>query len=252
MNRIRRAVLTALVSLPFVSLGCLKCHHTAYRECLRPVEHVGALAPARAKVHVFLMNGVDVVDRNGLKELECAIVEGGFPKVYYAQRFDIEWYYKELHRLRREDPDHRFILVGQGAAAKQLQELACRVTNDNIPLDAVVYLDPIGVNTERDGEQRYPSHVIQSQRWINGPRVRNENCNTVTRIGRREVCEHPAASAIIALLIASASEVPVENPPIDCIPLLDENKPIPRPSEPKQVPLPSSEWNILCPNSGHG
>lgn len=253
MERSRLTILFVLFTLPLASVGCLKCHHTAYRECLRPVEQCEVSALARAKVYVFLMNGADVVDIDGLKELECQIVAAGFPKVYYAQRFDLEWYYRELHRLRRDDPDNRFVLIGQGAGAKQLQELACRVTADGIPLDAVVFHDPIGIAADLASEAEYETFVIRSHLWVGAPKLAASEEMRVSGVHHLHLSDSPTVVATIAsILTRSAKQVPIARQPVDCIPLVDENKPIPRPSEPKQVPIVPPEWNVLCPNIGHG
>ena len=103
-----------MAALAVAGQGCLmQCNHTAYGECLQPVEQAAVGLPARSKVYAFLMTGADVFDVGGMKELECELVRAGFPKIYYAQRFDEEWYYKEVHRLRRTDPDNRFVLEGR-------------------------------------------------------------------------------------------------------------------------------------------
>jgi hypothetical protein len=252
MKFLRLTVMFTLACVPVLGASCMKCRHTAYRESLCLVEHVSVIAPARAKVQVFLMNGVDVFDLGGLSVLQTAIVDAGFSKVYYAQRFDVEWYYREIHRVHRDDPDNRFVLIGQGAAATQLQELACRLTNDGISLDAVIYLDPTGVNTERSGERGYPSYVMKSGERFVGPRIGLDGCSSFDRLGRKQCPEHPAASTIIAMLTVSAHKVPFENPALNCVPILDENKPIPKPGEPKQVPAIPPEWDFLCPKTGQG
>ena len=101
--------------------GCATSRHTAFAESLKPVEQVRVLAPARAKVYAFLMNGADILELYGFYELPQELTCAGFPKVYYAQRSDREWFRKELHRLHRDDPDARFLLVGFGSAADQIQ-----------------------------------------------------------------------------------------------------------------------------------
>jgi hypothetical protein len=248
MFRIPSLGLTFVLALLLTGIGCMNCHHGAYRECLRPVEQVGASAPIRAKVHTFLMNGVDVLDIGGLDQLRLAIIQSGYPKVYFAQRFDLEWYYREIIRLYQEDPEYRFVLVGQGAAAPSLQQLACRLTQDGVTIDAVVYLDPHGVTGPQEGEWGYPSYVISAKQWLNGPRIRAHHCNSFAQVSY-ELREHPAADAIISLLLASALQVPNREKPIDCLPLLDEKKPVPRPNQAKKVPAIPAEWDVLCPKN---
>jgi hypothetical protein len=232
--------------------GCLRCHYTAYRECLRPTEQAAVPAPARAKVYVFLMNGLDVFDAGGLKELEHEIVTAGFPKVYYAQRFDEAWYYHEIHRLHREDADFRFVLVGVGAAATQLHELACKVTKDGIPLEAVVFLDPSFSSADPVTDALYPTKVIRSHRWIGAPRLKASEELKVKRVGHLHLPNSPVAMAeLVGILTDAACKVPTPRLDFECIPILDEKKPIPRPNEPKQVPPPPPGWGVLCPEFGH-
>lgn len=231
--------------------GCMHTCPCAYHDCLRPVEQVPVIAPARAKVYVFLMNGADLFDLGHLHELECEIVRAGFPKVYYAQRFDQEWYYKELHRLHREDPDNRFVLVGQGTAADQLQELACRVSLDGIPLDHVVYLDPIGAKDHLVQYTPCPSTIVRSGVWPGSPRLTATESIKIRGTGHLRLPDHPVTtSQLIDILTQSALQVPIVRKPVDCIPLTEEPKPIPRPTEPKLVPPAPPGWNALCPNSG--
>lgn len=239
------------IAATFSGVGCLHTCRITPNECLRPVEQVQVIAPARAKVYVFLMNGADLFDLGHLHEMECSIVRAGFPKVYYAQRFDQEWYYKELHRLRRDDPDNRFVLVGQGTAADQLQKLACRVTDDGIPLDAVVFLDPVGGKGDLTQSTPYPSTVLRSRLWPGSPRLTTSQSLRIPEVGHAHLPNHPAiVDELIGILTESASKVTIVRKPIDCIPLTDEPKPIPRPAEPKVVPPVPPNWNSLCPNSG--
>jgi hypothetical protein len=245
----RLLLLSGLATLGAV--GCVRNCHTSTQECLRLVEQVPVIAPARAKVYVFLMNGADLFDLGHLHELECSLIQAGFPKVYYAQRFDQEWYYQELHRLRRDDPNNRFVLVGQGTAADQLQKLACRVTADGIPLDHVVFIDPVGGYGQPSDDAGYPSTVIQSRLWPATRRLSTAYNLRIPEVGHAHVPNHPATvQELLGILTESALRVPIERKPIDCIPLTDEPRPIPRPEQPKQVPPVPPNWEALCPNSG--
>ncbi len=233
------------------AVGCLHTCRTTPNECLRPVEEVAVIAPARAKVYTFLMNGADVFDVGHLHELECSIISAGFPKVYYAQRFDQEWYYKELHRLHRDDPDNRFVMVGSGTAAGELQKLVCRVTADGIPLDAVVLLDPAGSVGEWPADAPFSTTVLKSRLWPESPRLASLHSLTIPEVGHARLPNHPATvREVVGILTASALRVPDRRKPIDCVPLTDEPKPIPRPDQPKEIPPYPASWGGLCPVSG--
>ena len=238
------------LAVALVTAGCTATCRTNPHDCLRAVEEVAVIAPARAKVYVFLMNGSDVFDVGHLKETECDLHRAGFPKVYYAQQLDQEWYYKELHRLRRDDPDNRYVLVAQGTAAEQLRQLACRVTADGIPLDAVVYLDPIGVKEDLAADTAYPTTVLRSRLWPTSPKQAAVESLRIQEVGHAHLPNHPAVvQQIVSIVTDSARKVPIERKPIDCIPLTDEPRPIPRPDKPRDVPPYPANWQALCPNS---
>ncbi len=229
--------------------GCTTCRHTAFAESLKPVEQVRVLAPARAKVYAFLMNGADVLELYGFGELPQVLTCAGFPKIYYAQRSDREWFRKELHRLHREDPDARFLLVGFGSAADQIQELACQVSREEIPLDAVVYIDPIGANGDLTQNVPYRALILKSHHLRGAPRLKAPEAVTVNEVGHIALSEHPATlQTLIDLMTESALKVPLPDTAIDCLPILDTPRPIPRPAEPKEIKPPPPGWDFLCPN----
>ena len=245
-------LLLGLLLPALAGVGCVRNCRSNPHMCLRPVEEMNAPAPARFKVYVFLMNGHDLFDLGDLKELEASIHAAGYPKVYYAQRFDQEWYYKELHRLRRDDPDNRFVLVGQGTASDQLLELAKRVTADGIPLDAVLFLDPVGGKADLTQDTPFPSTVLRSRLWPEPHSLRAGDSLKVREVGHLHLPTHPATvDELIKVLSTSAAQVPDRRKPVECIPLTDEPKPIPRPTEAKVVPPYPPEWDALCPLSGH-
>jgi len=244
----RNLVLAAVGTAVLVSAGCTSCPRKAYAECLRPVEDVTAIAPARARVNVFLMNGLDPLQVGGLHCLKDEILAAGFPKVYYAQRYDREWYRRELHRLHREDPDNRFVLIGYGTAADQLRQLACQVAGEGVPLDMVLFIDPAGENADLTSAA-FPSLVIRSQHWRLSPYLQPTESLTVHGIRHPGInCSPATVQQVVSILAESARRVPVFNKPVECVPVIDPTKPVPRPDTPKVMPPLPPEWRFLCPN----
>ena len=233
-----------------LSSGCTTCNHTAFAESMRPIEKVCVTAPARDKVYTFFMNGADLLELNGFSELQHELVCAGFPKIYYAQRADREWYRRELHRLHRDDPDARFLLVGYGSAADQVQELACQVSREQIPIDTVVYIDPIGAKGDLTQNVPYRAVILKSHHWRAAPRLKAPETITIDRIGHIGVPHHPATvQTIVDLMTDSALRVPLPDATVDCLPLRnDGTRPIPRPAEPKEIKPPPPGWEFLCPN----
>ncbi len=244
-----RIVLPLLCLGLAISAGCTTCRHSAFQESLRPVEHVRVPAQARSKVYAFFMNGADLLELNGFSELQDGLICAGFPKIYYAQRADREWYYRELHRLHRDDPDARFLLVGYGSAADQIQELACRVSREGIALDAVVYIDPVGMKGDSMQNVPFRTVILKSHHWRGAPRLKAPESITVNNVGHISLPTHPATvQTLVDLMTESALRVPLPDATIDCLPLRDKGRPIPRPAEPKEIKAPPPGWEFLCPS----
>ena len=232
-----------------LSSGCTTTKYTAFARSMRPVEQTCVSAQARNKVYAFFMNGADVLELNGFSELQDGIICAGYPKLYYAQRSDREWFRKELHRLHRDDPDARFILVGYGSAADQIQELACQVSHEDIPLDAVVYIDPVCAKGDLTQNVPYRAVILKSHHWLGAPHLKAPETVTIDRVGHIGVPHHPATvQYFVDLMTESARMVPIADSTIICRPVLNEKRPIPRPAEPQEIKPPPPGWEFLCPN----
>lgn len=245
---VKRTTLAGVIGAAVqLAAGCAHFPTASNTQCLRPVEEVAAPAQARARVNVFLMNGTDILEVGGMSELRDAIVAAGYPKVYYAQRPDREWFRRELHRLQREDPTNRFVLIGYGTAADQIRQLAVQVTGEQIPLDAVVFIDPAGERSDI-ANCPFPSQVIRSQRWKLSPRLHAAETLTMHGTNHVNVPNSPGTvEQVLAIVTASALRVPLNIPPIECVPVIDPKRPIPRPTEPKVMPPLPPDWQFLCP-----
>ncbi len=232
-----------------LSTGCTTTKYTAFARSMTPVEQSTVSAQARNKVYAFFMNGADVLELNGFEELQDGLICAGYAKLYYAQQIDREWYRRELHRLHRDDPDARFILVGYGSAADPLQELACQVSREEIPLDAVVYIDPICAKGDLTQNVPYRAVILKSHHWLGAPRLKAPETVTIDRVGHIGVPRHPATvQYFVDLMTESALKVPIADPTIICRPVLNEKRAIPRPAEPQEIKPPPPGWEFLCPN----
>lgn len=245
-----RMLLCLLLAGIISSVGCTSTKYTAFARSMRPIEETTVSAQVRNKVYAFFMNGADVLEINGFSELQDELICAGYPKLYYAQRSDREWYRRELHRLHREDPDARFILVGYGSAADQIQGLACQVTQEEIPLDAVVYIDPIGAKGDLTQNVPYRAVILKSHHWRGAPRLKAPEMVTIDRVGHIGVPCHPATvQYFVDLITESALRVPIPDAMIVCRPVLDPKRPIPRPADPQEIKAPPPGWEFLCPNA---
>jgi len=235
------------------SVGCVRCRHKAFAESLCEIEKVPVIAPARAKVYTFLMNGSDLFELGGLSELREKLAKAGFSKLYYAQRPDREWYRRELHRLHRDDPEARFVIVGYGTAADQVIKLIHQVTEEGIPIEAVVFLDPSGVNTNLSECVGIESIAIRSHNWKASRHFLTTKQYEVQGVGHLSLPCHESTVGILRDLLTSiAMKVPVPVAPGACPPIGDKPNPIPRPDLPMRIPVAPPEWRFLCPADGSG
>lgn len=247
----RRVTYLFLGGVVAFSAGCVQYRYGNERACLQFAENADVNAPTRAKVHVFMMDGLGTI--HALEQLELGIVRAGFPKVYTAQRVDRAWFYKEIHTLHRDSADNRFVLVAQGAASKEMQRLADDLAQDDIPLDGLIFLDPVGLPVENCAVPPYPVRVIRGHQSFGVPRVAATDSIEVSNVGRSSLpCDSATQAAVIDWLYAVARSVPQKPEPVNCVPLTDEPKPIPRPSIPKVIPPAPAAWaDVLCPIVGH-
>ncbi len=238
-----------LISSLSAACGCLQTRTACYDTCLKPVEEVYSRAPARAKVYTFLFNGADPLDCTGMKSLEHQIVSAGYPKLYYAQRFDGDWYETEIHRLHRDDPQNRFVLVGLGLACNQMHQLAAKVTLAGIELDQVIELDPICIGQYCQTEAVYPIRQIVSHNWQAKTQTELTDHYQVANVGHWSLAAQPTTAALIVdVLQMSASRVGMAEEPVDCVPKITERDVQPRPNEAKpQHQIPAAWAGVLCP-----
>jgi hypothetical protein len=233
------------------TIGCVHCPRDEYSNSLLEIEQTAVVAPARARVYTFLMNGMDLFELGGMSELREKLIAAGYPKIYYAQRADRAWYYREIHRLHRDDPDARFVLVSYGSAADQQMKLVHQLLDDGITLHGVVFLDPIGVVGQLNEWNQFPSLQIHSHHWRRAPHLQCTEGLELPGVGHLSLPQHPiTVEKLTSLLTGIALSVPVAKPVGPCPPIGEKPNPIPRPDLPMRVRVAPPEWRFLCPADG--
>lgn len=235
-------VLGTLLNL--ANTGCVSCHYKAQPQYLEACHSSPVPAPLRNHVYLFIMNGSDIFDCAGLTTLRDKVCAAGFPKVYYAQRADRQWYEAEIRRVYLNDPAARFIILGMGTATDHLIPLATGAAEDGLPIDGLILLDPIG--TTIGTSSSVPVTVIKSRGWsAHAENTTEMMLSEVSHLGLPT--STPVLETVIGQMIASAHRVgPIEGPRIPTVPLSDKPAPLPRPRE--IVPNESAEpdtWDFL-------
>jgi hypothetical protein len=131
-------LLAAALATP---IGCTTCNHKACDVCLAPLGLEDDYGRAeRNRVHIFIINGDDPFRSDRLcaltRELNCA----GFSQVNSGGLLFISKFESRIKSIHCDDPDARFILIGQGFGVAAADGLAARLTTAGVPIECVVAL----------------------------------------------------------------------------------------------------------------
>lgn len=232
-----------ILGLLLAGTGCVTCHHKGFAESLS-CQSSPTPCPVRQEVYIFAMNGADVCDLCGLSTLRDRLCKNGYSKIYIGGTQDRGWFEREIGRIRRSDPAARFVLVGVGAAADSLLKLVGCLNRDGAPLDAVVFLDPVGVSADL-GMLPQRTVAIRSCFWLANGLVARENV-TNADTGHFGLPGHDlTVQLLVDVLTESAMRVgPLDGPPLPAMPLSDTPLPTPRPVSPTPSEV-RDEWDFL-------
>ncbi len=249
--------LLIIVLVTLVGNGCIHHRPVGFQDALCTDLPSTVPPPIRNQVYLFMMNGTDVLDTAGMLDLRDQLCLLGYPKVYFAQRPDTEWYRRELRRLAREEPGARMLLLSFGSSATKVHALAAEAARDGVPVDAVIFLDPLALNGQLVDTLPVPSVVLRSHNWPGSRRlVATENL-ILPGVGHFSLPGHAGCVQLVqSLMTDAASGVHLGSKlALPRLPLSDSPSPTPRPVGP--VPYTPDEWDflkpaaafpVLCPN----
>ena len=214
------------------AVGCVSHNHLGYNTALRCAADHPISPLQRSQVHLFVVNGLEPTEDGQLLRLRNELNRAGYAMVHTAQRADTEFVHREMHRLVRDQPPCRFVLLGYGLAAGRVREIACRVGGEGLPLDAVVLLDPAGgPETVADN---LPLTVLRSHHWLAGRNLPSDDVTEQAGVGHLSLPTDPqTVAAVLRCLDASATRVQLEPPgSLPHLSLTDHPQPTPRLSGP--------------------
>ena len=94
----------------------------------------------RDRVHVFLVNGVDLLNAGNMTGLRDFIRQLGFVHVHEGQVYDLFAFQDDIRRLHREEPDAHIVLIGFSLGANVVHEIASGIDDNGAKIDLMVYL----------------------------------------------------------------------------------------------------------------
>jgi len=103
---------------------------------------LSASVPAgrREHLHVFFVNGVDVLGTANLRGL-CGYVQAqGYSHAYYSQMTQGHRIVRRVRQAHEEDPLARIVLVGFSAGTYVVRDVAHALSEDGIPIALLVYI----------------------------------------------------------------------------------------------------------------
>jgi hypothetical protein len=103
-----------------------------------------------------MVHGLDPFDYANLSGVRDYLHSLGFNQTYYGQLYHGGHFDREIRRLRREDPESRFVLIGFSLGANVVRDLAHEVNSEDIRIDLLVYL---GGNTLEDIPEDRPENA---------------------------------------------------------------------------------------------
>jgi hypothetical protein len=244
----KRWVLAATAAALVAGVGCVNCRHKGYQEALCPPDACELPPPVRNQVFLFMMNGNDPLQCADLMMLRDRLCQAGYPMVYYAQRADKDWYYREMRRVAREHPDARLLLLGYGGAARQVVALAYDAARDELPIDSVIFLDPVGVNGDLAATLPYHTVAVRSHNWHGSRGLETSEVVVFDRRGHFSLPNNPETEEVLMRLLSEAAGR-VSLPPADVpmLPLRDRPDPTPRGIDPATLAYTLDAWDFLKP-----
>lgn len=220
------------------AFGCVGTNHMGHRESLRCVGNSPFPAPIRQQVYLFIMNGDDLLELSGLMKLRDELTSAGFPKVYYAQKEDRHWYRREMARLHRDEPDARFVMLSYGSAAERMLALATVALQEQQPLDAVLFLEPSGIEGNLRDALPTTTVTVRSHRRRNSLGLVTTEEHELQGSGLNGLVRHPQLLPIVLEQMSrSASRVRLEDTrqTLPALPLHEIGEPKPREIDPKTM-----------------
>jgi hypothetical protein len=246
-NRIVAGCLLAVACA--ANAGCLSCFNPVrgpQADCIALCHEQPR--GERNHVYVFFLNGLDPVNCCNLTGVRDCVQRLGFIKTYYGQPFHYWWFASEIRRLRHDDPDARFVLVGSQWGANLVCSLARDLRGDDITIDLALLLDGCWLDCKAE---RQPDNVdrivhlwsrtclLKGKDYPGAENVCIEGANVFGCGGHPETMERLALELSVV-----AAGIPIETNDLPVPP----EAPAPQPVEDK-MPQVSKKWDFLQPRS---
>jgi hypothetical protein len=234
----RRPFALLLAVLP-VLVGC---GHIYRVPCDAPPWRPADTVPdcSKAAVHVFLFDCYDPSAAGWLGDVRDHLHRLGFGKTHYGWPHHLKHFQVDLGTIGVEDPRARIMIIGFGSGAKAARELAAFADTIGAPVDAVVMVEPCGLDPAEEAAAAGNTFVIRGTDLnVYGPTF------VPRHFQKAEVATHPTTLEVIereAVLMAMGVPIAPRRPAPPVV--LVQPMPPPRDTRPAPKELPP-EWQFL-------
>ena len=205
----KRTLAVVGVAILLAGSGCASCNYRAFQpardagpDCQVPLQD-------RREVYVFLVNGLTPSGSSGRDGLQEKLALQGFTKVYHGQLYHAGWMGTEMRRIHREEPAARFVIVGYDLGGAGASRLAADGIADELPVDALILLDPMG----KPGTVGCSVRTLLVCSGSGAAPVPHTESLSVPDAGHFTLPTHPQTVAVVCELLTQVARK-VEHPPV--------------------------------------
>lgn len=134
----RSGLIAGVAGILLAGSGCVSCGNHSYGEAHEVGPDCEVPTCQRNQVYVFAVSGMNPLDMLALDALRGELARRGFAKVATGQAVHAGWMTREMRRIREEQPEAVFVLLGSEGGAVTAAKLAEQAVADGLPVGAVV------------------------------------------------------------------------------------------------------------------
>ena len=189
--------------------------------------------PCRNEVYIFLINGNDPFHMGNLTGVQHYLNAIGYPKVYYGEMYHAWSFASEIRKIHKEDPNGKIAIVGYSFGGPVARSVAQSVASDGVPVDLLVYFDPVGLSTlvsPKPGLPIYKTRFISRASQADGQEfVESGTGVPVPDTWHFGIPTHTITlNTLVQDLVELSGQVPCPASPVESFPqLLDHPAPTP-------------------------
>jgi hypothetical protein len=140
----RCGLLMVVAATLLAGTGCICCGNRGYGSARDVGPDCDIPGCQRNQVYVFAVGGLNPAGMLALDALRVELNKQGFSKVATGQSIYTRWMMDEMQRVRVDEPEAVFVIVGSEAGGPAAVQLAEKARTARMPVTALVLIDSEG------------------------------------------------------------------------------------------------------------